>query len=107
MKSEITQQEVLLLASTALSRSMLYTIEDAYAAPSSGTAKPETSCWNGLLKEVISEIFGRPPADKPFSVLNIRQGDSLLQISLAQMPVAMEKEFSIDPKFFLTHLLYN
>ena len=103
MKTNILQQEILLLTGTAFSQRQL-SENDVKEDRSHLTEieKLEEACWTGLLDELLPEII----TNKELSIWQIGDSESSLQIELSEYPSG-EKQFSINPYYFLRTMEYN
>ena len=108
MKTNTIQQEILLMTKTTFSSRQWCEKDDTGNSNHlSENEKLEEACWNGLLKELIPEIFGQPFNSKTLSLWEIRKGKSFLDLELGEFPSTKDLHFSIDPYSFLPTKLYN
>lgn len=103
MKNNNSQLEILLVASTSLTRREMCEKE----APEENSAlsveeQLEQACWDGLLYNLLPEIMQSPIPCRKYFIWHIRQGQSLLQIQLSDSAILMETQDSIDPWLFLS-----
>lgn len=106
MKTNSTQQEILLMTGTTFSTRQ-WCEKDA-GRQNNLTAKEqlEEACWNGLLQEMLPEICEQPEGNKKLFLWQIKEGRSFIELELGETPEEPEKYFSIDPYSFLhLHLL--
>jgi len=68
----------------------------------SESEKLEEACWTGLLDELLPEII----TNKKLYVWQIGDTEFSLQIELSEYPSG-EKQFSINPYYFLRTIEYN
>ena len=68
--------------------------------------KMEEACANGLMRELLPELF-EEAENKKLYLWQMRPGFSFLQLELGEFPLAFEKELSIDPHNFLPTTWYN
>jgi hypothetical protein len=103
MKTNIIQQEILLLTGTTFSKRQLHE-NDARDDSNhlTDSEKLEEACWTGLLDELLPEII----TNKKLSLWQIGDSESSLQIELSEYP-SEEKQFSINPYYFLRTTEYN
>jgi hypothetical protein len=59
--------------------------------------KIEETCWNGLLKEVLPEIFTMDIYARPLYIWTIRQYNSIMEIEMGEYLVGKDFYFCIDP----------
>lgn len=108
MKTGTVKREILLLVTTtACNREWRETDDCKRSNPITPEAQLEEACLNGLLEELLMGLTGKAPSDRRLCIWHIRQGESLLQLKLSTPIVIMEKQYSIDPCFFLPLLLAN
>ena len=107
MKTKFTQQEILLITGTNFSEREWAekNIEDKNKL--SSAEKLEDACWNGLLDEMLPELVEKSADGKKLFLWHIRHGRSFLEIELSESPPVIEREFSIDPYFFVPAILLN
>jgi len=103
-----TQQEVLLITGTTFSSSQL-SKKDESAKPNNLTEieQLQEACWNGLLQELLPEIFDKNIAEKKSYLWQIREGKSFLELEWGDFPEEKDNFFSIDPYDFLEAENYN
>lgn len=108
METNIVQQEVLLITGTSFS-SRQWSEKNDSGTPNRLTEKErlESACWNGLLKEMLPEVFSLPATTKTLYLWQIRKTASFIELELGELPSIKEKEFSIDPYSFLETQSYN
>ena len=75
--------------------------------PLSELEQLEEACWNGLIHEMLPEIFGKPAKAKSLYLWQIRAAASFLELELSEFPVSKDKYFSLDPYTFLEVQSYN
>src|SRR3981081_2228576 len=102
MKKNSTQKEILLITGTSFSSKQLCEKNDDGNPKSlSEIEQLEEACWNGLIHEMLPEVFGEPAKTKSLYLWHITQGASFLELDLSEFPVSKDKYFSIDPYTFL------
>jgi hypothetical protein len=108
MKTNATQQEILLVTNTTFSQRQLcekdILEDDKYL---SRTDLLEDACWNGLLDEMLPDILEKSSAGKKLHMREIRHAKWFLEIELCEYPQTIEQEFSIDPYAFLPITFYS
>ena len=102
MKTNILQQEILLLTGTTFSKRQLHENDARDDSNLTESEKLEEACWTGLLDELLPEII----TNKKLSLWQIGDSESSLQIELSEYPKE-EKQFSINPYYFLRTTGYN
>ena len=103
MKTDILQQEILLLTGTTFSQRQLHENDPKNDRNNlSESEKLEEACWTGLLDELLPEVI----TNKKLSLWQIDDSEFSLQIELSEYP-SEEKQFSINPYYFLRTMEYN
>ena len=102
MKTNFAQQEILLMTGTSFS-SRQWCEKNDQDNQNQLTEKEqlEEACWNGLLQEMLPEIYGKTCGDTKLYLWQIREAVSFIEIELGELPGEKEKYFSIDPYSFL------
>ena len=101
MKAQSTQQEILLMTGTKFSEREWAEkiVEDKNKL--SATEKLEDACWNGLLGEMLPELVQKTTDGKNLFLWHIRHCRAFLEIELSESSPVIDREFSIDPYFFV------
>ena len=103
MNTDIFQKEILLLTGTTFSQRQLCENDpNKDRGYLSETEKLEEACRTGLLDELLPEII----TNKKLYVWQIGDTEFSLQIELSEYPSG-EKQFSINPYYFLRTIEYN
>lgn len=108
MKNNSTQQEVLLMTGTGFA-SRQYSERDTPDNSKNlpGNEKLQDACWNGLLKEMLPEIFlFSDPAAKLY-LWQVREANRFFALEMSEHPTEINKYFSIDPYRFMAVQEYN
>ncbi|MBS1934138.1 MAG: hypothetical protein JST96_09060 [Bacteroidetes bacterium] len=100
METKYAQQEILLITGTSFSSRQLCETNDN-RGPKSDIEKLEDACWNGLLPEILPEIFRQPCNEKKLYLWDIKEAQHFIELELSEYPELVEKYFSIDPYTFL------
>ena len=101
MKTESTHQEILLVTGTSFS-SREWSQKDRDCKNNFNDREQlEEACYNGLLEEILPEIFIKMPAEKKMYLWDIKQGNSFIELELGEIPGETDKLASIDPYSFL------
>mgnify|MGYP001795988203 CR=1 FL=1 len=102
MKTASTQQEILLITGTSFSSREFRDMHgNQNGSQLSEREKLAIACWNGLLPEILPEIFDQPFEGKKMYLWEIREAASFLELALGETPSKPDTEFSIDPYLFL------
>ena len=107
MKNNSTQ-EVLLMTGTGFA-SRQYTERDLpdNAKNLPGNEKLKNACWNGLLKEMLPEIFLlNDPAAKLY-LWQVREANQFFALEMSEYPTGVNKYWSVDPYRFMEVQEYN
>jgi len=101
MKTDSTQQEILLMTGTTFS--IREWCEKDAGKQNNFTEKEqlENACWNGLLQAMLPEICVQPEGNKKLLLWQIREGKSFIELELGETPKEIDKQFSIDPYSFM------
>jgi hypothetical protein len=103
METNFTQQEIMLNVDAGFLAKDLCLKNDT-GKPDTRTEKEkiEEACWNGLLRDMMPDIFVRTDDNKDLTLWKVRQVDAVLELELANCPSVVDKYFSIHPTSFLT-----
>ena len=102
MKTNSTQQEILLMTGTTFSSRQCYEKNGLdNKRELSEMEQLEEACWNGLLPQMLPEIYELPGGDTKLYMWQIKEAGSFIEIELGDLPEEKEKFFSIDPYSFL------
>lgn len=101
MKTNATQQEILLTTNSSFAHREWSEITEADSTHHSYKEEFEKACWNGLVKELLPEIDAETTIGKKLWLWQIRETKSFLELELSDYPSPKEKYFSIDPYCFL------
>ncbi len=108
MKTNSTQQEVLLVTGTSFATGQLCKNDNSSNNNQlNDIEQMAEACWNGLLPELLPEIFNKTLVDKKTYLWQIREGNSFLELEFADFPEQKDDFFSIDPYNFLATEFYN
>ena len=65
--------------------------------------KIEEACWNGLLEEVLPEVFTMKTPAGPIYIWEIREYNSIMKIDMSEYPSHKDNYLSIDPYKFIVN----
>ena len=99
MNTNSTQREILLMTGTSY-LSKEWCGKDESKSQLSSKEMLEEACWNGLLKDIIPELF-RKEEESNLYLWQIKSGSSFLELEFGEYPDEKDKYFSIDPYSFL------
>ncbi|MEO6548489.1 MAG: hypothetical protein ABIN94_10840 [Ferruginibacter sp.] len=102
MEYNSTQQEVLVMTGTKFA-SRQPSEKDSIGNSKDLTAaeKLKDACWNGLLKEMLPEIFESDGYNTKLYLWQVREANQFFALEMSEFPVAVNKNFSIDPYRFM------
>jgi hypothetical protein len=100
MKTNFTQKEILLMTGTQFSARQ-GEISGDNSNHLSDIQKLEQACWNGLLKDILPELFKQTAADNNLYLWQVKAAATYLELEFGEHPEAMENYFSIDPHAFI------
>ena len=108
MKTIATQLEILLIAdSSYMHREWMKKDETGKNGPLSDKDRLEEACWDGLLPEMLPEIFGKTGQAKKSYLWQTRQAKSFVDIEFGEFPNQIEPRHSLDPYSFLYYAPLN
>lgn len=104
METNFTQQEILLNKGAKFLANdwSLKQAPDPANNNQAGIEKLEEACWNGLLKDIIPELFSLENDTSKLTLWKVRQMSAFIELELADYPAATDRYFSINPYLFLT-----
>ena len=106
MKNSV-QQEILLMTNSSLSkRNFCEKNSPESGKHFSNAERLEQACWNGMLDEFIPGMVMHLEG-KTLFLWEIQTAKSFLHIDLCDQVPSADKEHSIDPYNFLSHLNFS
>ena len=90
-----------MIDTTFLSRECFEKDEFANANPLTEKEKLVEACWNGLLHEMLPEVFEPLDGDEKLYLWQIREASFFLDLELGQFQETRDFHFSINPYSFL------
>ncbi|MEP7110478.1 MAG: hypothetical protein ABI760_20965 [Ferruginibacter sp.] len=108
MKNNSTQQEVLLMTGTWFASSQ-YSDTEEPVNPGNlrGNEKLKDACWNGLLKEMLPEVFMFTDPAENLYLWQVREANRFFALEMSEFPTGVNKYMSIDPYRFMEVRDYN
>lgn len=101
------QQEILLMTNSNLSkRNLCEKNSGELGKHFSNIERLEQACWNGMLDDFLPGLLVKIEG-KTLFLWEIQTAMNFLHIDLCCEPGFSNREFSINPYFFLDHLYYN
>ena len=105
MKTDSTQREILLVTNNSFAQRQWCNKANNDSA-STPQEQMEEACANGLMYELLPEIF-EAPENKKLYLWQMRPGFSFLQLEYGEFPLETEKAASANPHNFLSLVNYN
>ena len=102
MKTKVTQQEILLLTGTAFSSRFNYAMNEMGQTDFSIKEQLVSACWNGILPELLPEIFEQNQSIKKLFVWKIREIEFGIELEMCEFPDEKDMSASIIPDYFLS-----
>ena len=107
MKNNSAQQEVLLMTGTGFASRQYCERDTGNSNNVAGNEKLKDACWNGLLMEMLPEIFlFSSPAVKLY-LWQVREANQFLALEMSEYPAMGNKYLSIDPYRFMEVQEFN
>lgn len=108
MKNISTQQEVLLLTGTGFSARQYCENNNTDSAKNlSENEKLKEACWNGLLKDILPEVFLLSGPEAKLYLWQMREALHFFALEMGEQPAEIDTYFSIDPYSFMTQQDFN
>ena len=98
------QLEIIIIAETRFSSRTFCGIYDFNNQNNSKEFKEfEEACWNGVLHEMLPEIYWKAEQNKKLFLWKVTKADHFLQLEYAEQPQVNDWAFSLNPySFFWT-----
>ena len=101
MKTHNIQQEVLLATGTRFAGRQGNLKKNTENDGKAITEHLKEACWNGLLKEMLPEIFVHSRSATELYMWQIRESDNYFTMEMGEFPEPLDYFFSIDPYAFM------
>jgi len=102
MTNYAAKQEVLLITGTDFTnRQYLEKDNNERSKNLSQEEKLREACWNGLLKDILPEVFLLSGPDAKLFLWQMREAQNMLALQMAEAPVEVVYYSSIDPYCFM------
>ena len=105
MKTNATQTEILLVTNNSFAQRE-WCKKESSNDKFSFQEQMEEMCANGLIYEILPELF-TAPANKKFYLWQMRPAFSFLQLEYGEFPIETEKATSLNPHNYLSLVNYN
>ena len=108
MKDCSTQQEVLIMTATGFA-SRQYNDRDTsdHSTNLPGKEKLKDACWNGLLKEILPELFFFKDPESILYLWQVKEANQFLSLEMSEYPKEVDRYLSIDPYQFMAVQDFN
>jgi hypothetical protein len=107
MKTKVTQQEILLMTGTAFSSRFNYAMNEMGQTDYSIKEQLVSACLNGVLPDLLPEIFNQKDGVKKLFVWKIREIETGIELEMCEFPDDKDISASIIPDYFLSGQLLN
>lgn len=108
MANQSTQQEILLVTGSGFAQRPYAEKDSSETAKSlSQQEKFKEACWNGLLKEMMPEVFAINSSEEKIFLWQMRECKHVLALEMASGPCDINLTASIDPYCFSDFLMNN
>jgi hypothetical protein len=108
MNKNSTYKEILLFTGTHFS-SMQYSERNGEETGKQFNERDQLkeACWNGLMPELLPEVFGKDDNTRNLFVWEVREEDSFIGLEMGEAPENIDRYDSIDPYRFYSSLNMN
>lgn len=100
------QQEILIMLYSAFAQKHLNEIQRKESKKVSRTEHIAETCVNGLLQEMLPVVF-KPQEEHKMYLWQMYSASSFLQFELGEVPISIEKRYSLDPHNFISSISMN
>jgi len=100
MARYLNQQEVILITGSRFANRQ-HLEKDAEQSRGNQDEKFREACWNGMLKEMLPEIFLMADEPSKLFLWQMREAQHVLALQMAEFPIEVDKVNSIDPYCFI------
>jgi hypothetical protein len=106
-----THQEILLVQGTGFANRQFCENNETKSTSSANYLtqheKLKEACWNGLLKEMMPELFFNFTSDTHLFMWQMREGEKLLTMEMSEEPSELDFQASIDPQIVMEIQIMN
>lgn len=103
MARYLNKQEVVLITGSRFANRQ-YLEKDAEQSKATQDEKFREACWNGMLKEMLPEIFLMTDEPAKLFLWQMREAQHVLALQMAEFPTEVDMINSIDPYCFVNTL---
>jgi len=107
MARQLNQQEVILTTGSQFAGRQQYQEKDTSQPNASLEEKFREACWNGMLKEILPEVFLLSEEPSKLFLWQMREARHVLALQMAEYPTDVDQVNSIDPYCFVEILEMN
>jgi len=107
MESITTQQEILIVTGTAFTSRQYHERDTDGSKNLSPSQKLQEACWNGLVQEMIPEVFFPREKSAKLYLWQLREANHFLSLEMGEYPQDLDSYLSLDPYLFLMHTSEN
>ena len=101
MPNNSTQQEVLLITSSGFANRQYFEKDNKESFKNlSQEEKLKEACWNGMLKDILPELFFTTWHTKLY-LWQMREAQNFIALEMAEAPTEIDHYSSIDPYCFM------
>ena len=105
-KTNFMQQEILIVLHSSFAYSKLNKISEEENKKFLQQEKPEEACAGFLIQELLPDVFNPEPNQKTY-LSQLHPGFYFLQHEHEELPIHVDKCFSINPHNFIITCCYN
>jgi hypothetical protein len=106
IKPILMQQEILIMLYSVFAQKHLNEIQRKESKKVSRTEHIAETCVNGLLQEMLPVVF-KPQEEHKMYLWQMYSASSFLQFELGEVPISIEKRYSLDPHNFISSISLN
>ncbi|HZE84823.1 MAG TPA: hypothetical protein VE035_10980 [Puia sp.] len=107
MKTTSTQHEILLITGTSFASSLRVLKDDPGKDRFTEKEQLEEACWNGLLQEMLPEVYTKIDGAGILYLWQIREAAFFLELEIGEFPAEIDKFYSVDPYSFMETKTYS
>ena len=108
METNYKQLEVLLMTGTTFTSGAFCKATDSPREEThTKNEQLEEACWEGLVQSMLPEICWQPNDGSILYLWRVNEASSFLELELGEVPLPIDRLFSINPYVFLSSQLYN
>jgi hypothetical protein len=97
MKTNSTQQEILIITGTSFSTREWCERTDEGQNQFTEKEQLQNACWNGLVQEMLPEICTQTVDNQKLWLWQVTEAGSFIDLELGEIPAEIEKYHSVNP----------